>query len=102
MDKRQVTIDFADLDAIIADMERADPQYVTLEERGLLERLQAVRKRPHCCHPDCLNDAEFSIHGSSGHVDDVTEACTDHVGALLGTPARLEKENEHWVVHPMV
>jgi hypothetical protein len=57
---------------------------------------------PHCCHMFCGNDAEFSIHGSSGHFEDVTEACEDHVGALLGTPMWLEKESEHWVVYPIV
>ncbi len=97
----EVTIDSADLDKVIADFETADPQYTTLEERGLLERLKQRRAKPHCCFPDCLKDAEFSIHGSSGDFEDVTEACEEHAGALLGTPAHLEKENDHWVVHPI-
>jgi len=103
---RQVKIDSADLDAMITDMERADPQYATLEERGLLERLRAVQKHPRCCEHDCPEDAEFSIHGSSGHFEDVTEACAEHVGKLLGTPTWLlqggKEENEHWTVHPIV
>ncbi len=58
-------------------------------------------KKPHCCFPECPKDAEFSVHGSSNHFEDVTEACENHVGALLGTAAWLEKENDHWVIHPI-
>jgi hypothetical protein len=54
---------------------------------------------PYCCEPDCVKDAEFGIYGSSGHFEDVTEACEDHVGILLGTPTWLDKMNDHWVVH---
>ena len=57
--------------------------------------------KPYCCYLDCPNDAEFGIYGSSGHFEDVTEACEAHIGALLGTPTWLKKENEHWVVYPM-
>jgi hypothetical protein len=32
--------------------------------------------------------AEFQIWGDEGDPDDVTEACEDHVGVLLGKPAR--------------
>ena len=59
------------------------------------------RKEPYCCHVGCDKDAEFSVHGSSGHFEDVTETCAEHVGALLGTPTWLKKENEHWVVYPI-
>lgn len=58
-------------------------------------------KCPWCCYMDCFEDATFSIHGSSGHFEDITEACADHVGLLLGTPDWLPKNNDHWVVHPI-
>lgn len=57
--------------------------------------------KPYCCHMACAKDAEFSIHGSSNHFEDVTEACAGHVVALFGTPTWLKKENDHWVVHPI-
>ena len=40
----KVLVAVTDLDAMIADLERADPQYTSLEERGLLDRLRAARK----------------------------------------------------------
>lgn len=61
----------------------------------------AALDKAHCCHTDCDKDAEFSIHGSSGHFEDVTESCEDHVGALLGTPTWLQKENESWSIFPI-
>ena len=57
--------------------------------------------KPYCCEMHCQNDAEFGIYGSSGHFEDVTEACAKHVGALLGTPTWLPKMNDHWVVRPL-
>ena len=57
--------------------------------------------KPYCCELDCVKDAEFGIYGSSGHFEDVTEACEEHVGALLGTPTWLANENDHWVIHPI-
>ena len=57
--------------------------------------------KPHCCYPDCPDNAEFSIHGSPGHFEDVTETCEAHVGAFLGTPTWLEKPNEYWLVYPL-
>ncbi len=57
--------------------------------------------KSHCCHHDCMKDAEFFIYGVPGHWEDTTEACGDHVGALLGTPAWLTKENESWNVYPI-
>jgi hypothetical protein len=68
---------------------------------ALERKIDPPTKKPHCCEQECPNDAEFSIHGSSGHFEDVTEACEEHVGALLGTSACLEKPNEHWRVYPM-
>jgi len=62
--------------------------------------MSSPTKTPHCCYPECRADAEFSIHGLSGF-EDVTEACEKHVGALFGTPARAEKENEEWRVYSM-
>jgi hypothetical protein len=47
---------------------------------------------------ECDKDAEFTIFGGSGHFEDVTEACTEHVGALLGTPEWLTKGNREWTV----
>ena len=61
----------------------------------------AKAEQVHCCEHDCAKVAEFSIHGSSGHFEDVTESCEDHVGILLGTPTWLVQENDHWVVHPL-
>ncbi len=57
--------------------------------------------KPHCCEHDCTKAAEFSIHGSSGHFEDVTEACEGHVGVLLGTPIWLKAANESWTVFPV-
>jgi len=57
--------------------------------------------KPYCCALGCSKDAGFSIHGSTGHFEDVTEACESHVGALLGTPAWLPKQNDHWLVYPI-
>ena len=65
------------------------------------EKRPGAPGNPYCCELACSKDAEFSIHGSSGHFEDVTEACTEHIGALLGTPTWLEKENDHWLVYPM-
>lgn len=56
---------------------------------------------PHCCYPDCGKAAEFGIYGSSGHFEDATETCVDHVGLLLGTPTWLPRENSHWIVYPL-
>ena len=57
--------------------------------------------KPYCCHILCFRDAEFGIYGSSGHFEDVTEACERHIGSLLGTPTWLHEENDHWLVHPI-
>ena len=53
---------------------------------------------PHCCEPGCGKPAEFQIAGGSGHFEDVTEACRDHVGALLGTPQWISEDNALWTV----
>ena len=58
--------------------------------------------KPYCCTLGCPKDAEFFIHGSSGHFEDVTEACEDHIGVLLGTPTWLSKQNDHWLIYPIV
>jgi hypothetical protein len=50
-------------------------------------------------HTRCPKPAEFGIHGSSDPLDR-TEACTDHVGALLGSPVS-GAENTHWIVWPI-
>lgn len=46
----------------------------------------------------CDHVAEFTIYGGSGHPEDYTESCEAHVGALIGTPTWMEKENESWTV----
>jgi hypothetical protein len=51
-------------------------------------------KKPYCCLPGCPADADFSIHGSPGQFEDVTEACESHVGALLSA-------HDHWLVYPI-
>ena len=81
-----------------------DPDYVEPETITTVtprDKYPRAPGRPYCCHMDCDNDAEFGIYGSSGHFEDVTEACAEHVGALLGTPMWLEKENEYWAVYPI-
>lgn len=55
-------------------------------------------KKPWCCWPECKADAVFQIIGGSNHPDDNTQACTDHVGALLGTPQGIAKNNTYWDV----
>lgn len=62
--------------------------------------------KPYCCYINdedepCENDAEYAVFGSSNHFEDVTEACTMHVGFLLGTPLWLDEHNEHWRVYPI-
>lgn len=61
--------------------------------------------QPWCCIIECENDAEFEIFGDSNHYEDSTEACEDHVGALLGTPDWLMKmrgrETKEWTVVPI-
>lgn len=54
--------------------------------------------KPYCCHQGCGKDAEFRIFGSSRLPDDVTEACQDHVGHLLGTPVGQVPESDAWTV----
>lgn len=56
---------------------------------------------PHCCNPECGKAAEFGIYGAAGHPEDCTEACEDHVGALLGTPMWLPRTNTHWIIYPI-
>ena len=46
----------------------------------------------------CGKDAEFAIYGESSHPDDETMGCEDHVGALLGSPTWLKKDNLSWTV----
>lgn len=57
--------------------------------------------KPFCCHQTCTKGADFSIQGSSGHLEDITDACQEHVGDLLGTPIWLSKENEYWHIRPI-
>lgn len=52
----------------------------------------------HCCEHDCGSPADFEIFGESGHPEDTTHACGEHVGSLLGTPAWMDAENESWTV----
>lgn len=40
----------------------------------------------HCCHENCDKPATVEIRGESGLIEDMTNACTEHVGAMLGTP----------------
>ncbi len=52
-----------------------------------------------CCVITCRKDAEFDIFGGSGHFEDTTQACEDHVGSLLGSPDWLApKDNTQWTV----
>lgn len=68
--------------------------------RKLWERWALMRRSqaPWCCYSGCARQAEFSIYGSSGHFEDVTETCERHVGSLLGTPQWLKKDNKSWTV----
>lgn len=51
-----------------------------------------------CCQIGCQYPAEFAIFGASGLPEDHTDACTDHVGALLGTPLHASQDNRSWHV----
>lgn len=51
--------------------------------------------RNRCCFLNCGDLAAFVIYGE--HPDDYTNACEDHVGALLGTPVG-HPDNCRWVV----
>ena len=60
-------------------------------------------QRPFCCYinpsgKSCGKDAEYEIIGGSGHFEDYTHSCTEHVGAMLSTPAWLTKLNTQWTV----
>ncbi len=50
-----------------------------------------------CCVWECPKEAEFEIQGLH-HFEDQTDACTEHVGELLGTPDWLSKDNTEWSV----
>lgn len=63
-----------------------------IEGRFFGERLRAVYQSL-----PCNRIAEFSIVGESGAPDDVTEACEEHVGALLGSAVGA-KLNHSWTV----
>ena len=56
------------------------------------------KKDPWCCAMGCPKGAEYHIYGGSGHFEDDTQACEDHVGYLLGTPDWLKKDNTEWTV----
>jgi hypothetical protein len=55
-------------------------------------------RRLTCCLAPCDQPAAYQIIGESNHPDDMTEACVDHVGALLGTPDWLQVDNRAWTV----
>lgn len=55
-----------------------------------------------CCDLWCMKPAEFEIIGDSGHFEDQTHACKDHVWEGLGTPFWLERQNQQWIVVPVV
>ena len=70
--------------------ESIDPELYTMLVDKIIPDLKLSRysltepskEKPHCCFIDCSNRAEWQlVHGDSS--DDYTEACTDHVGALL-------------------
>lgn len=52
----------------------------------------------YCCTIGCPRSAEFAIFGESGLPEDHTDACSDHVGALLGTPLHASRDNRSWQV----
>ena len=60
-----------------------------------------------CCHHDCEKDAEFEIYGVGEGLDpysNVTDACEEHVGALLGIPVDEHERGlraDHWRVVPI-
>ena len=62
--------------------------------------VERVASKPRCCEHDCTKIAEFTIYGSNGHPENVTEACSDHVGHLCGTPVG-QTEDDHWIVVPL-
>lgn len=70
--------------------------------------LEADRPRRHCCLIGCIADAEYEIHDARDRSPDSvcsTDACSDHVGALLGTsehlPAELARQPSEWIVRPI-
>lgn len=81
------------------DLRRPDFE---LHECSTHEAMEPEETTMHCCQMECEKDAEFEIHGESGRLEDNTHACTDHVGALLGTPEWLiqegHEENRSWTV----
>lgn len=57
-----------------------------------------MSERRYCCQIDCPRSAEFAIYGESGLPEDHTDACADHVGALLDTPLHASRDNHSWHV----
>lgn len=51
-----------------------------------------------CCFIPCDAEADYEVYGESGDLDDNTLACEAHIGALLGTPMHLTRENRSWTV----
>jgi hypothetical protein len=60
-----------------------------------------MTNQSHCCYLGCNKLAEFGIYGAPAHFEDVTEACSKHVGELLGTPLWKTQPNTHWVIYPL-
>jgi len=53
----------------------------------------------HCCEIDCDKEAEFEIQGQLDAGVGNTQACTEHVGVLLGTCTWVkDKLNNQWIV----
>lgn len=46
----------------------------------------------------CEQPAAYNIYGASQLLEDNTQACEAHVGALLGTPVGAPMENQSWTV----
>lgn len=57
-------------------------------------------KKRTCCHVGCGKDAEFVIYDSNDRRPDMgfTDACTDHVGHLLGSVPPVEPKGPWSVV----
>ena len=71
--------------------------------------MKLEEKRPgngtaYCCEQTCRADASsetiYEIVGECGQ-EDVTHACTEHVGALLGYPHGYDNANGGWHIHAL-
>ncbi len=54
-----------------------------------------------CCHVECFVPAEYAIIATTGHPNDYTHSCSDHIGNLLGTVTDQASSEFHYELVPI-